>query len=567
MRRLEEQYPEELVVIGVHSAKFPSEHVTENIRQAVLRLGIHHPVVNDTGFRIWDEYAVRGWPTLVLVDPNGRIADQTSGEILAEEYVPKINELIQLNPDTLRRGPLPQAEAGPREGEDLLRYPAKLLLAPGNILFIADTGHNRVLRVALNSDGTRGEITEIYGSGRPGLRDGGARDAQLNHPHGLALRGSIHDGTLYVADTENHAIRAVDLASGEVRTAAGTGQKAHGSFRLGNPREVPLRSPWALAALEQYLFIAMAGSHQIWVLIDEQQIGPFAGTGAEALVDGPLDRASFNQPSDLAHGMGHLFVADAEASAIRAISLDESTQVITLVGQGLFEFGDKDGAGAEVRLQHPTGLSLEEDLLYIADTYNHKIKVLDPTTGEVTTLAGSGEPGLVDGSFGQTRFYEPEGLQAVGGKIFVADTNNHAVRCLDLDLRRTNTLLLFYRAGLSSRPESAERLEPVVVPPGVVRLTLDPVLPPGTKRNPDGEATVAVGGAHPHVYRFAPEQALSFEVDVSADTDLPLGVALLYCEQGEASLCRVDNRDLILPVKIQPGAAPEARIQYAILTE
>ncbi len=128
---------------------------------------------------------------------------------------------------------------------------------------------------------------------------------------------------LYVADTENHAIRAINLGSGRVRTIAGTGEKAHRRLGVGDPTSTPLRSPWALWAEGNILFIAMAGSQQIWVMVGEGQIGPFFGNGREALVDGTAVEASFNQPSDLSLGMGHLFVADSEASAIRAISLGE----------------------------------------------------------------------------------------------------------------------------------------------------------------------------------------------------------------------------------------------------
>jgi hypothetical protein len=203
--------------------------------------------------------------------------------------------------------------------------------------------------------------------------DGVGEGAQFAHPHGLGLKGSPDSGTLYVADTENHAVRAINLESGEVRTVAGTGQKAHGRLVLGSPTETPLRSPWAVLPLQQYVMIAMAGSHQIWVLIDEDQLGPFAGNGYEALVDGPVGEASFNQPSDIAFGMGHLFIADPEASAVRAISLGEPAQVVTLVGQGLFDWGDQDGSTSEALLQHPTGLAFDQQLVYVADTYNNKI--------------------------------------------------------------------------------------------------------------------------------------------------------------------------------------------------
>src|SRR5690606_4994468 len=290
-------------------------------------------------------------------------------------------------------------------------------------------------------DGLAGEITRVFGSGEPGLQDGSTRSAQFHDPHGLSL---LHP-TLYVADTENHAIRAIDLVREQVRTVAGTGEKGRSLRVLGNsPTTMPLRSPWAVAGVENILFIAMAGSHQIWILIEEQTLGLFAGTGAEALVDGPRGQAAFNQPSDLALAMQHLFVADAEASAIRAISLTDEPQVMTLVGQGLFEFGDVDGVGETVRLQHPTGLAAGNNLLYIADTYNHKIKSLDPTTGAVQTLFGTGQPGHDDGAAREATFNGPEGLVLSEGNrlLYIADTNNHALRVADLTRATVHTVEL-----------------------------------------------------------------------------------------------------------------------------
>lgn len=186
----------------------------------------------------------------------------------------------------------------------------------------------------------------------------------------------------------------------------------------------------------------MAGSHQIWILLGEKQLGVFAGNGAEALVDGPRAAASFNQPSDLAFAMNHLFVADAEAGAIRALPLAADSPVITLIGQGLFDFGDVDGVGAVVRLQHPTGLTADKKLLYLADSYNHKIKTLNPATGEVKTLIGTGEAGARDGAFSQAQLFEPEGVMVAQHRLYIADTNNHCLRVADLQTQQIQTISL-----------------------------------------------------------------------------------------------------------------------------
>ncbi|NJN83000.1 MAG: alkyl hydroperoxide reductase [Caldilineaceae bacterium] len=407
-----------------------------------MRHGINHPVVNDADFAIWSEYSVRAWPTIVLVDPAGKVAGQQSGEIDADQLAPILDDLIAEfeGQGLLNRQPLhglrPAADDEPPR---LLHFPSKVLAASGDRLFVADTGHHRILEVQLGLDGLGGEVVRIIGTGEPGLADGHILSAQFHDPHGMARRGS----TLFVADTENHAVRAIDLVREQVRTIAGSGSKGTGRRTGGTtPTKIELRSPWALLPVGDALLIAMAGSHQIWVLIDDNTLGLFAGNGAEALVDGPRGQASFNQPSDLALAMGHLFVADSEASAIRAISLGDDPQVMTLIGEGLFDFGDVDGVGSAVRLQHPTGLTAHDGLIYIADSYNHKVKTLDPTSGETRTLIGDGEPGAAEGSFGSAQLYEPEGLAVHNGRLYIADTNNHRICVADLESRSMQTLML-----------------------------------------------------------------------------------------------------------------------------
>ncbi|MEM7346397.1 MAG: hypothetical protein AAF485_19325, partial [Chloroflexota bacterium] len=492
MRRLREIYPNELVVISVHSGKFPSEKSTANIREAVMRHGIHHPVINDADFQVWQAYTIRAWPTIVLIDPAGKVVDTQPGEILAETYQEKIEALIAAFDaiNLLDRTPIDFEPEISQEPIRPLNYPSKVLLGPDNLLYIADTGHHRILEVSLKMSQFTGGIQRVFGQGQPGFQDGAAEEAQFHDPHGMALNGS----TLYIADTENHAIRAIDLKEGSVRTVAGTGKKAHAQLQLDKPTKTPLRSPWALLTEDEVVFIAMAGSHQIWVLLKEQQLGPFFGNGQEALVDGPQMESSFNQPSDLSLGMGHIFVADSEASAIRAISLTETPTVITLIGQGLFEFGDNDGVGSAVRLQHPTGLVYHNGLVYIADSYNHKIKTLDPTQGRVTTVIGTGDAGYVDGSFEEAHLFEPEGVAAMDDYLFIADTNNHAIRIAHLPTQSVHTLALKALDQLHppKHHPSVHQLEAINVPSGDVKFNLHIELPAGYKRNEEAPLSLQI---------------------------------------------------------------------------
>ena len=415
---------EPFVVVGVHSPKFPNERDPDMVRDAVRRYAISHPVVVDPGRRIWDEWGVSAWPTLVLVGSGGEIAAAGSGEPDREVLGQVVRELIAegRRAGTLDGRPLP-LRAEPRPAGSLA-YPGKVIAAAERV-FVADTGHD--------------EVVECDAGGRE-LR----RFAGFHHPNGLALAGDA----LYVADTGSHTVKRVDLASGEVTLVAGTGERGRGVPRgARRPTETALRSPWDLAWDSQAgrLYVAMAGSHQIWALEPaEELVWPFAGTGHETRVDGPAHEAAFAQPSGLALLGESLFVADSEISSIRAVDdRDASAKVRTVCGSGeLFGFGDRDGVGAEVLLQHPLGIAAGDGVLYVADSYNHKVKRVDPATGECRTLYGNGRPerlpelfpgaALRTASPEEPAFFEPEGLAVHGGELLVADTNNHRIVAVDL---------------------------------------------------------------------------------------------------------------------------------------
>jgi thiol-disulfide isomerase/thioredoxin len=434
LRRLERQYPEEIAVVGVHSAKFDEERASEHVEQAIMRYGVSHPVINDAERTIWQAYAVRAWPTLMFVDPAGKVVGRIEGELTYDEGVTLFDEMLAefRAAGTLRPSPSHYAEREIPVGA--LSFPGKIVADEKNErLFIADSGHNRILVTDLD-----GEIQTVIGSGVEGLADGVLEDAQFNHPQGMAVYGE----TLFVADTENHALRVVDLEMGTVETIAGTGDQAVGLVEGGLGLEVNLRSPWDIALAGRSLHIAMAGSHQIWTMnLDTHIVQATVGTGAENLVDGPPEEALLAQPSGITVDEDYvLFVADSETSSIREVDAISAHQVRTLVGAGLFDFGDVDGPAADARLQHPLGIDYDGGTVLIADTYNHKIKRLGTDTLMVSTLAGSGEAGHEDGPVATARFYEPSGLSIAGSTIYVADTNNHAVRAIDLDSAMVRTL-------------------------------------------------------------------------------------------------------------------------------
>lgn len=460
LAKLEKKYPNELVVIGVHSAKFDSEKVTSNIRKAVLRYQIEHPVVNDADHAIWDRYEVDAWPTLVVIDPEGNLVGYTSGEGNYDLLDTVVGRLVKEHKEkkTLNETPIRFDLARFREsGDTPLFFPGKVVAdAAGKRLFVADSTHHRL--VVTDLDGNK---LHVIGTGQPGRADGAFDAAQFDDPQGMAVRGD----TLYVADRKNHLIRAVDLKAKTVTTVAGNGTQDHEfeNRRLLIPQpatDIGLNSPWDVLLEGDTLFVAMAGHHQIWAYdLKAKKIAPFSGNGRETLTDGTHRQSAYAQPSGLASDGKFLYVADSETSAIRKVALDPDGRVETLVGRHLFVFGDVDGPGrgkeanppppmipglrpefpaGEARIQHALGVALADGKLYVADTYNSKIKVYDPKTGALSTFV-SGRP---LGMFGPQVFNEPAGISAANGKLYVADTNAHRVRVIDLSTRAVSTLAL-----------------------------------------------------------------------------------------------------------------------------
>ncbi len=292
LAKLETKYSQELVIIGVHSAKFQNEKDTGQIRSAILRYQIRHPVVNDAAFEIWQRYAANAWPTVVLINPLGKVIGKFSGEGVYEPFDSVLSQAVPYfeKKGQLQRSPLKLALEEARRANTLLNFPGKISSdEKSGRLFITDSNHNRVL-VADAS----GRILDVIGSGDEGHADGSFEQAGFLHPQGTFLAGA----TLYIADTENHLIRAADLSSRKVTTVLGTGQQARGRGGAGQGRSVEQNSPWDLLVHEGKMYIAMAGAQQLWVADTATwQARPYAGSGAEEIVDGSLAGAALAQPS------------------------------------------------------------------------------------------------------------------------------------------------------------------------------------------------------------------------------------------------------------------------------
>lgn len=443
--KLERKYRRELAVIGVASPKYTAEGDPDNLRRAVQRYGIEHPVVSDPESAVWDAYAVSAWPTLVFLSPTGQVIGRHAGEAHFEALDGVVAQIVEeyRREGSLLPGPLSFAVAPFSRPPSLLSFPGKVLPA-GDRVFIADSGHHRI--IVADADG---RARQIVGSGEAGFVDGSLTSARFDRPQGMALDPS---GILYVADSENHAIRAVDFTAEQVTTIAGTGRQAVRRVRSGPAKETDLSSPWDLACADGRLYIAMAGLHQIWALtLDTGTVEVWAGTGHEAIRDGAREQAWLAQPMGLSLDGRTLLVACAEAQAVRAIDLD-TDMVGTLAGRGLFDFGDDDGPAAIATLQHCQGVTAAGSTVYVADSYNNKIKAIDRNVSTVSTYLGSGRAGTLDGPGANARFWEPGGIAVEGRTLWIADTDNHLIRISDLDSGHVRTFSLMGH-GLDVRGE------------------------------------------------------------------------------------------------------------------
>lgn len=602
LKKLEKKYPNQLVVIGVHSKKFDGEEDTENIRQAILRYEIEHPVVNDANHTIWERFYVNSWPTLVLIDPEGHVVWFRPGEIQAEQLIEVLDTAIPFyrKQRLLDETPVHFDLESYQASRTPLRYPGKILAdEAGGRLFITDSNHNRIVITDLD-----GKLQQIIGSGAIGRDDGDFAKATFDHPQGVVLHGD----RLYIADTENHLIRRADLDTQRVTTVAGTGQQSRNPWAelnpetlLGPPKKIALNSPWALWVHGKWAYIAMAGPHQIWRLnLDETQIGPYAGTGAEDIIDGALltlekpadvPYATFAQPSGLASDGKVMYVADSEGSSVRAVPFDYTGLVTTVVGTAhlpqarLFTFGDVDGALRDARLQHPIDVLYHRGLLYVADTYNNKIKSIDLEKQQIRTVAGTGEEGADDEA---PTFDEPAGLAAAGDLLYVADTNNHVIRVIDLaDKARVRTLEI---AGLEPppRPEvqpvAAVPGKPVLVktPPlqpqqGKIRLEVKLRLPEGFKMNPlapmryklellDPQGPIDREAVQPGVVKLdQPADAFQISLPVRGEGKETIRVSLTYyyCKDGAEGICKVGSVAWNVPLEVAASGQTEAPLLQA----
>lgn len=522
LRELEAEFADVLVTVGVHSPKFAHEADHDALIAACERYGVHHPVLDDPDLTTWKAFAVRAWPTLTVIDPAGYVAAQMSGEGHVHGLRALLNELVAEfdAKGALRRGDSPYVAPEPEPTE--LRFPGKVIALPGGGYLVSDTSHHSIVELA--ADGAT--VLRRFGSGERGLLDGGAEKAEFNEPQGLLL---LDERTALVADTVNHALREIDLGSGEARTVADTRERAQAS-------------PWDLTWDGDRVVVAMAGIHQLWSFDPaDGSLEPWAGTTNEGLVDGPVAQAWFSQPSGLtADESGRIWIADSESSALRYIDrVDGEAVVETVVGQGLFDFGLRDGAADQALLQHPLGVTaLPDGSIAISDTYNGAVRRYNPADGLVTTLiAGLKEPS--------------DALVTPEGELLVVESAAHRLTRVQLPEEALSVEATAYR---TQRPATE-------VGPGELELEVVFEPPPGEKMDDRyGPSTyVKISASPAELLLDGPVASVETAHRLRLNPELSEGVLHVAakaasCDDGEFPACHLHQQDWGIPLRVVDGA-------------
>ncbi len=544
LRPLEDKYADVLVVVGVHSPKFEHERDPAALAAAVERYGVSHPVLDDPDLGMWQQYAAKAWPTLSVVDPTGYLVASMAGEGHADGLARLIDELVTRHEaqGTLHRGDGPYVP--PAEPATVLRYPGKAVELPGGNLLVSDSARHSL--VELSPDGE--SVVRRIGSGRRGRADGPPDAASFSEPQGLCLlpaRGAELAGyDLVVADTVNHLLRGVRLATGEVLTVAGSGRpwRSTVDVRPHDALAADLSSPWDVAWYDDRVVVAMAGIHQLWWFDPAQRTtGVYAGTTVEALRDGPLPDVWLAQPSGLAVAGDRLWIADSETSALRWIA---DGALHTAVGQGLFDFGHVDGPAAEALLQHPLGVAgLPDGSVLVADTYNGAVRRFDPSTGLVSTV--------------QSDLAEPSDVLVTGdGGVVVVESAAHRLT------RLAPGALAAAGATVTGERHRTER-PPSAVAPGEV--TLDVVFTPAPGQKLDvtyGPATrLEVSASPPELLLDGAGAGTDLSRRLVINPAVPRGVLQVVAQAAtcdaelEHAACHLTRQDWGVPVEVSPGAS------------
>ena len=409
LAQIQRKWPDSVSVLAIHLPKFNAEQDAKLLGEAVTRLDIGFPVANDREWITWQHYAAHSWPGMALIDGKGRHVADFVGDDQTAALEARISSMLESSVSAAPKPGTLKAKARSKVFSTL-NAPSGLAIANG-LLYIADAGHHRILECAID-----GRIIREFGNGVPLFLDGSAADSSFHRPTALA----VFREHVYVADTGNHAVRRLSLLHGSVDTLLGDGRPGFHVAESGHEAAaVRLNNPSGLCIHQDSLIVADTGNNRLGIFnLSNPQFQNLVGGGAFGLLDGVGDRARLAHPLGLAGSQNFLYMVEGTASALRTVAVPEG-RVNTLIGHGLYQFGNADGTRQAAAMQHPTGVVVDEarGTAWIADAYNRKVRSYHLKSNQLSTI------GLMQ------NLVRPSALALDAESLWIADSaGNHVYR-------------------------------------------------------------------------------------------------------------------------------------------
>lgn len=569
-----EKWKDVVTVIGIHSGKFPNEKDSTNVRTAVRREGISFPVVNDPNLVLWRAYGLNSWPAFILIGADGKLIGRNTGRNFREQFDSIFEDIVRESEKKgeLKRNAVSLPVSVSAKTEPALLFPSSLHLAKDHkTLYISDTNHHRVIIFDLEKN----EIQSVIGTGRRGSRNGKFSEAEFSHPSGLVLK----DDMLYIADRKNRSIRRADLKKKEVSVILGGGKKTDEPAVRGSGTNAFIGSPSELLAADSRLFISVPEADIVYSMnLKEHWIERFAsGTSEKPGKTNPIQTFS---PSGISYLDKKIYISESESNSIRTADSSGKGKSAVIAGLGAHEPGDSDGTLKSAKFQFPTGLTSGKDRLYISDSFNQKIKVLDIKKNMVYSLSGTGRPGMKDGSLKEASFSEPAGIAGDDTVLYIADQNNHSVRKADLKTGKVSTLVIQEKKAEILKKEEIGSFKgeftdwkEISVSPDLTALEFEIVLPEKYvwNRNASSSFVLHISGETVHSAEKKVSQAGKFSIPVDLKKEKEAVMELLaYISLGEK-----DRPALYIPfrigfrqkLKVDPKVPKRTVITYTVKPE
>jgi len=556
IKKLENELGSKITVIGVYSSKFENEKDLSVIRNAVLKHDITSLVLTDTDLKLWKKFKVNAWPTFILINPNGREYERHEGINSVKKLVKDAKSMVNKYRYQINREPLPLLPEKYNQIGNILSFPSKLEYTSNFIdgsratsaIFIANSGQNNIVATSLI-----GGILFKIGSGKEGLADGNFEEAAFNAPQGILF----DDQKLYIADTGNHALRVADFKTRKVTTLTAGGKKGGIISATTDAVETNLSSPTDIEFFpsKDVIVISNSGSNQILSFnLKTNKISVLAGNGESGKTDGKYPNNSLAQTSDMVVLKNKLYFLDAITSALRV--LDEAGNVRTLASSGL---------------QHPLALTADDSGIYIADSFNNRIRKYGVSTQKLTDLVG-GEIGDAVGS--KTRFNSPEGIISIMNSFYISDANNNRVLVVNRSKLHSELLdvippLKLPREGFLEYLPNLKKSEPASVKADE-KITLKIDLNKGWKINEDGPSFINLleiidedkaNLLASFDWYFVKQKEMKLP-KLSAGKDYLLQGVIYYCEDKSNALCYVKSYEQKVSVGDDKSVQIDIKLAY-----